>query len=350
MENLSEKEQKLFDMISPKSGVVFLHSKPGIGKSAIIKEIARKTDHQYLDIRLSMVDETEVGLYPYLTEQEDGTKVLDQAIPRWAINANKQPTIVHFEELNRASLPVRNASLQILLERCIGPHFKFNDNVLMISSGNLGEEDGTDVEEFDKALINRLIWVRHDLLVEEWVEQYAAENVHSTIVNYLLNNPGEYYKESEQGAYATPRSWTFFSDFLKHMKAENIKDIRQLANKHGSSYVGPAITRFIRHCEELEHININDVIHRFSDVKESIEKCDRSMRNELLSSLKRIDINDLTDSQMKNIMDFLRMLADDEKTSYILHLVDNNDLTDKIKTIFKEFETIFSSIKNTVLN
>jgi hypothetical protein len=36
-----------------------------------------------------------------------------------------------------------------LLEREIGTAFKFNDNVLMMSSGNLGDEDGTDVEEFD---------------------------------------------------------------------------------------------------------------------------------------------------------------------------------------------------------
>ena len=37
----------------------------------------------------------------------------------------------------------------MLHERGIGTEFKFNDNVLMIASGNLGDEDGTDVEEFD---------------------------------------------------------------------------------------------------------------------------------------------------------------------------------------------------------
>jgi hypothetical protein len=34
-------------------------------------------------------------------------------------------------------------------------------------SGNLGDEDGTDVEEFDSALNNRLIHINHTLDVQE---------------------------------------------------------------------------------------------------------------------------------------------------------------------------------------
>lgn len=57
----------------------------------------------------------------------------------------------------------------MFLEREIGAFFKFNDNVMMCSSGNLGEEDGTDVEEFDQALNNRLIHIEHTLPYPEWI-------------------------------------------------------------------------------------------------------------------------------------------------------------------------------------
>jgi MoxR-like ATPase len=119
-----------------------------------------------------MVDETDVGLYPSLSEIDmDGEMVKCLiSLCLWAVEANKRPTIIHFEELNRASQQVRNAALQILLEREIGTAFKFNDNVLMMSSGNLGDEDGTDVEEFDSALNNRLIHINHTLDVQEWLE------------------------------------------------------------------------------------------------------------------------------------------------------------------------------------
>jgi hypothetical protein len=82
--------------------------------------LSDKMDFAYSDIRLSMVDETDVGLYPSLSEIDmDGemVKCLDFVVPRWAVEANKRPTIIHFEELNRASQQVRNAALQILLER-----------------------------------------------------------------------------------------------------------------------------------------------------------------------------------------------------------------------------------------
>ena len=131
------------------------------------------------------------------------------------IKSNLKPTLIHFEELNRASQHVRNAALQILLEREIGTEFKFNENVLMMCSGNLGEEDNTDVEELDSALNNRLIHVNHKLSVEEWIDGFARENVHPTIVDYIETHPEQIYKTSENtDAYATPRSWTFLSDFI----------------------------------------------------------------------------------------------------------------------------------------
>jgi len=175
---LTPKERKYFAIMWAKYGVLNITSKPGVAKSAIGRSIADKMNFRYIDIRLSMVDETDVGLYPTISEVEsDGkmVKCLDFVVPRWAIEANKQPTIIHFEELNRASQQVRNAALQMLLEREIGMDFKFNDNVLMMSSGNLGDEDGTDVEEFDSALNNRLVHISHSLSVDEWLGDYASQ-------------------------------------------------------------------------------------------------------------------------------------------------------------------------------
>ena len=194
MATLTDRERLYFQVMWPKAGVLYITSKPGIAKSATARSIAKKMGFRYMDIRLSMVDETDVGLYPNVSDiLEDGKvtglKCLDFVVPRWAIESNKQPTIIHFEELNRASLPVRNAALQILLERCIGTEFKFNDTVLMMSSGNLGEEDGTDVEEFDAALNNRLIHYSHTLSADEWIDGFAKENVHSIIVSYIKAHP-----------------------------------------------------------------------------------------------------------------------------------------------------------------
>lgn len=142
LQTLTKKEKKYFSIMWAKYGVLNITSKPGIAKSAIGRAIAEKMGFAYSDLRLSMIDETDIGLYPNVSEIETGNfdtegnptkvKCLDFVVPRWAVEANKRPTIIHFEELNRASQQVRNAALQILLERQIGTDFKFNDNVLMM--------------------------------------------------------------------------------------------------------------------------------------------------------------------------------------------------------------------------
>jgi len=164
LSTLTERERLYYQVMKAKSGVLFITAKPGVAKSAIARSIADKMDMAYEDVRLSMSDETDFK-FPHITTIDD-VKVSDYAVPRWAFEANKRPTILHFEELNRAPQFVRNAALQILLERQIGNH-KFNDNVLMMASGNLGDEDGTDIEEFDSALNNRLIHYPHTLSYQE---------------------------------------------------------------------------------------------------------------------------------------------------------------------------------------
>lgn len=356
---LSERERNYFKMMNPQSGVLFISSAPGYAKSAIMRSIADKVGYQYFDIRLSMIDETDVGLYPSLDEEMiDGVpqKMLAHVAPKWAYKANEKPTIIHFEELNRSTLQVRNAALQILLEREIGAFFKFNDNVLMCSSGNLGEEDGTDVEEFDQALNNRLIHIEHTMPFPEWVDQYANQNVCPVIVQFLKVNTDHYYKKPDQRntsnktskAYATPRSWTFLSDYIfknygnweekKDMDGVTINDkngdpvmIKRFPNIRswisdlkgiGHGYIGASNVAFIRYCEDTLKINLDDVLDRFDDIVEDVKTFSRDKKSELLSNMKERSVATLKPKQLENLIKFLGTISEDEIVGYLLHVLD----------------------------
>jgi len=401
LEKLTPKELKYFKIMLAKSGVLYITSKPGIAKSAIMKNIADKLGFQFFDIRLSMVDETDVGLFPKVgVVMVNGVEwdVLKHIVPEWALLANQSPSIIFFEELNRSQLAVRNAALQILLERAIGFKFHFNDNVLMVASGNLGEEDGTDVEEFDSALNNRLIHVKHELDIKEWTEGYAKFFVHPTIVAFLTHNAENYYKkDTKEGAsaYATPRSWTFLSDYIntnfpplheegKYKSVEDEKaplyinndgkvvapddsearpkllyapikqwlpDIKDI----GLSFVGPSITRFIRYCEESLRISIKDVIDRYPEIKEDLKQFNRDKHSELLNNLKEHKIYDMNEKQLENVKEFLNHLHDDECVGFLLFILDeeyrlNDDSNDaknnKVKKFIKDprFKRFFQTI------
>ena len=357
-DTLSDREKTYFKIMNATSGVLFITSEPGYAKSAMMRAIARKLGYQYFDVRLSMVDETDVGLFPTLGEKEIAPgkkfKYLQHVVPEWAYMANEKPSIIHFEELNRASLAVRNAALQILLEREVGAFFKFNDSVLMVSSGNLGEEDGTDVEEFDQALNNRLIHVTHMLPYPEWVEQFAAENVCPTIVGFLKSFTEHYYKKADERtkstrAYATPRSWTFLSDYIfvnfgkyipktdtngremldpltKELLLERkwpsvrewLGDIQEI----GISYVGPSAARFIRYCQDTLKITLDDILDDYNRVEEDVKHFNRDKKSELITNMKERRISVLKPKQVDNLVSFLMNISDDEIVGYLLHVLD----------------------------
>ena len=220
MTNYNEKLKDFECVIKAQNGVLYVKGKPGIGKTAMFKKLAEKNGWNFIDIRLGQADETEVAGLPHVTKV-DGVACYEYVPNRWVLEANKEPTLVMFDEMNRAPLAVRNAALQIINERECG-QIKLTDNVFMCAVGNLGDigedGDGCEVEEFDPALNNRLVIDKYDLGLQDWKKHYANEHVISHVIDFLDNN-GEYYyrkpQSDESESYPTPRSWTFLSDSIK---------------------------------------------------------------------------------------------------------------------------------------
>ena len=355
MENLSSREKDYFRMMWAKSGVLYLTSKPGVAKSAILRDIAAKMEFNYIDIRLSMRDETDVGLYPEKIEI-NGKKYLDFLTPLWAHIANDRPTIIHFEELNRAEKPVRNAALQLFLDRIIGSDFCFNNMVLMCASGNLGEEDGTDVDEFDQALNNRLIHVHHNLEPEEWLDNFAHDNIHYSICEFIKNKPEYMYRDpvdsngNKAKAYASPRTWEFLSDFIISNFGHNasVDDFLEDITRLGGCYVGSSIVGYVEYCKKMIKFTIQDVINRFDQIKAELQKSKRDRLTELVQNLKAINIENLQNIQRENIHKFLGILVEDELADYISGLLDKRGVTigPNTKEFLKEYEQILLKISS----
>jgi hypothetical protein len=217
--------------------------------------------------------------------------------------------------------------------------------------GLIWDEDGTDVEEFDNALNNRLIHFSHTLGAEEWIDNFAKERVHSTVVSYIRAYPEKLYQNPTENtkAYATPRSWTFLSDFIckNFGKDASPKVFLPVLRNIAHSFIGNGAQRFLQYCEEMINITIQDIIDRYDAVVKELDKYNRDKNSELIQSLKEYDIKKFTEKQLDNVTKFLKRVGDDELTAYLLHVLDNvPDVSDpKIKKFMISFKDVLVNIK-----
>lgn len=309
---LNSQELGYFQLMLSQYMVLFIKARPGTWKSAILKSISDKMGMIFIDLRLPTMDEVDLGTLPAV-HYDNGLPIVKSGIPEWAYMTKDKTKnfLIVFEELNRTSPAVRNAALGLLLERRIGSNFVFGDNVYMAATGNLGTEDGTDVEEFDNALKSRLISVNHEHELHHWIDAYATENIHSDIVEYLKAKPTSFYPDlKEQGGdvITNPRTWTGLSKAIEANfgKTSTYQQYGDFLRKFGHNFVGARNLDFIRFLEENILVTFPDILAGKADLK----KIKRDNQAELAKEFSNCKIADLTKKEMTNLIKFLHMLRE----------------------------------------
>jgi len=354
---LSLREKKLWNLVRNKSGVVMAYGIPGISKSATFKSIAEKMGLNYIDLRASTMDETDLGVFPTISDI-DGIKVVDHAVPAWAVEANKKPSLIHFEELNRCSSNVRNAVLGILLERIIGAKFKFNEHVYMVASGNPLCDHDSDIEAFGFALRNRLIPVQFELTLKQWISEYAEENVIPEVIGFLKTKPDyfgntqfqldKFISEDNMTQYPSPRSWTFLSDYIKGFDSKERSEAMQELTVL-KSFVGelPA-NAFVNYIKETFKVNVDDVLNGKVDLNTLDNMTVQRITQEFQDSKV---LHELKTKEVKNWEKFIDIMSDEIRAGHISTLAaEISGLTSNQKEVYKKVIVKYKDITNVIIN
>ena len=359
-ETLTKIEAKFFRLMFTQGAVPFVQGRAGEAKSAIIGSIARKLNMQFIDLRLSQKDELSVGEFPVLNDERDasGARTFEFAVPDWAVLANERPTIINFEELNRCRQSVMDACLGILNEKTIGAKFRFNKNVYMIATGNMGDADGTVVAEFDAALKNRINTVRHQLTMSDWLEGYANENVIPSLIGFLKSKPEFFYKLPEDmenhDNFATPRSWSNLSLHIEKClgKKPSYSQIIDLINEDGTGIVGDAVVKYAEYLEKANKIKYTDILNNYDKFKEAVQDMTRPQRSDILESILDYGLEKLKKKQTENFVKFSNDLGDDEVAKLCKHMIEmdgigehlDNKSTSHLTTIMKAHKKVFGAV------
>lgn len=202
--------------------VPMLVGSPGMGKSAIVHEIADEFNLKVIDLRLSQCDPTDLCGFPHIKGNKASYVPMDtfpiEGDPLPINPETKEPYsgwLLFLDEMNGASTAVQAAAYKIVLDRMVGL-YKLHKNVAIVCAGNLAT-DGAIVNEMSTAMQSRLCHIEMVSDVKAF-SNWAAENgIDHRISSYIEFKPGNLYAftpDHTDKTYACNRTWEFASRVL----------------------------------------------------------------------------------------------------------------------------------------
>lgn len=230
----SKADPNVAGFLAARVGVpVLFEGKPGIGKSAVIKQVARAWKRRLSYVIGACHAPEDFSGIPFLS---DCKTYFVAAPPKWAANLTTEGAMLFTDELTTVPPSVRAALLQIYTELLIGDLVIHPETIFMAACNP--PEYAPNASPLEKSLANRFAhfeW-KHDY--EAWKRGMNSEDdswgtsfipdvapdwkryralFGSAITSYTDKNSGERIVKPEGDevmAYATPRTWRWCRDAL----------------------------------------------------------------------------------------------------------------------------------------
>jgi hypothetical protein len=224
---------------------VFLWGPPGIGKSELVADLTEELGGHMIDLRLGQMEPTDIRGIPFYNR--DLSK-MDWAPPVDLPDedlAGQYPIVVLFlDEMNSAAPSVQSAAYQLILNRRVGK-YRLPDNVVMVAAGNRESDKGVTYR-MPTPLANR--FVHQEMRVDfDSYQAWAVNNhIHKDVIGYLSFAKQDLYDfdaKSASRAFATPRTWSFVSEFL----ADDSSDDDTLTNLIAGTVGEGLAVKFMAH-------------------------------------------------------------------------------------------------------
>lgn len=216
--NIVQARDAIQDIIE--AGLVpHLVGSPGLGKSDLIRQVAKENNLKIIDFRLAQADPTDLMGFPTLNEDRTRSHYAPPStfpLEHDTVPDGYQGWLVFFDEMNSAPMANQAASYKIILDRMIGD-VRLHPRVVMACAGN---------KTTDKAIVNRLSTAMQSRMVhlnlavdaDAWFEWAISAKVDPRIIGFLrfreelLHN---FDPNHDDDTFPCPRTWEFLSKMVK---------------------------------------------------------------------------------------------------------------------------------------
>ena len=205
---------------------VFLLGAPGIGKTAIMEQIAQELEVGFVSYSMTHhTRQSALGLPFIATKTYDGVEYQVSEYTMSEIIASvyeameatgRREGILFLDEINCVSETLTPAMLQFLQYKIFGRH-AVPDGWIVVTAGNPPEYNHS-VREFDVVTLDRVKKIEVEPDYGVWREYAVQSRIHPAVISYLDARPAHFYQmEStvDGRRFATPRGWEDLSRLLE---------------------------------------------------------------------------------------------------------------------------------------
>ena len=205
---------------------VFLMGPPGIGKTAIMQQIASELGVGLVSYSMTHhTRQSALGL-PFITKKNYGGK--EYSVSEYTMSeiiasvydmmeeTGVKEGILFLDEINCVSETLAPAMLQFLQYKIFGRH-RVPDGWIVVTAGNPPEYNNS-VREFDTVTWDRLKRIDIEPDYNIWKEYALDRGVHPSISTYLDIRTGDFYRVEttvEGKSIVTARAWLNLSDMIR---------------------------------------------------------------------------------------------------------------------------------------
>jgi hypothetical protein len=192
---------------------VFIWGAPGIGKSSIVKQVADEEELEFIDLRLSLLDPTDLKGIPFF-DKENSEAVW--AKPNFLPKDQASKGILFLDEINTAPPSVQASAYQLVLDRKVGD-YELPKNWSIVAAGN-NESDRGVVYRMPPPLANRFVHLDMEVDFEDWKKWAYESSISLSIIGFLNFDKERLFNfdpSKNEKSFPTPRSWEYVDKVLK---------------------------------------------------------------------------------------------------------------------------------------
>lgn len=226
----------------------FIWGPPGIGKSQIVAQVARKMDRQLIDLRAVLLDPVDLRGLPHVNGDSRAHWCQPDFLPRDGSG------ILFLDELPRAPQLVQNACLQLVLDRKVG-EYTLPADWDIVSAGNR-LSDGGGSFKLNSALSSRFIHLDAEADLEDFCRWAIANNIEPVVIAFVRFRTELLCKfDATTRNFPCPRSHEFVSNIIKANPSPAIEhDLYRGAYGDGAAVEFSAFMRLYRGLPSIDAI------------------------------------------------------------------------------------------------